>query len=373
MLRCTAENPADPSLAMETELAIYRQDGGTCHVLLEDGRPAELLAGSSGSDESAGDFRMPLHRLDILLGQVRQSVPALAGAFVNIGMDHDAFLPIADASSGLKAGQSLLVQIRRLNNPGKGHQVTTQIQLPGPFAVFNPQGAAKRRSKLRQFAADRQEDLFLQDLARLDMLWNQIVQDSGKGPVPRLLFAAGDPLYQALTSFVSADLRRIRVEGEELFRQVYDLVQKIMPPYLPLLSLYVPAQGYGLAAALGLGDLPESLANRKVWLPGGGYLVIDRTEAMTVIDVNSGKDLQGRDNHALRQRINNQAATEIARQLRLRNIGGIILIDFLDLAGDESRQELLSVLETALARDKARHRLVGFTGLGLMEMTRTAR
>jgi len=146
----------------------------------------------------------------------------------------------------------------------------------------------------------------------------------------------------------------------------------LMPPYLPLMSLFVPSRGYGLAAVLGLTDLPDILIRRKVWLDSGGFLVIDRTEAMTVIDVNSGKDVRGRENQSLRQRTNQQAAAEIARQLRLRNLGGIIVIDFVDMEDDSLRAEILDTMQQAMSRDRARHRLVGFTKLGLLEMTRTA-
>lgn len=334
-----------------------------CFVLLEEGRPVELMVDTQ--------LQM-LHRQDILLGQVRQVVPALSCAFIDIGEPHDAMLPLSQAPLDIKAGQPLMVQIRRETDPGKGHQVTTRIQLPGPFAVFNAQGIPKRRSKLKAFNAQQQKEYYEHDLLRLQTIWQHLQQECQHGPVPRRLMALGEPMYTALISFASADLQHIRVEGDELFSQVYRQVHDLMPPYLPLLSLYVPKNGYGLAAVLGLTDLADNLLRHKIWLDSGGYLVIDRTEALTAIDVNSGKDVRGRENSALRKRTNLQAASEIVRQLRLRNLGGIIIIDFLDLKSDEDREELLAAFAAALEHDRGKCRLIGFTGLGLLEMTRTA-
>ena len=348
---------------MNAELAIYPQEGRLCCVLTEDGQPVEWLA---------EDNLQTLHRQDILLGRVRQVTPALACVFIDIGLPHDAMLPLAEAPATIKAGQSIIVQIRRETTADKGHQITTRIELPGPFAVYIPQGSPKRRSKLRAFAADVQQSLYQDDLARLEKIWNRLLAESTQGPVPRCLLAAGNPLQTALISFVSPDLKRILIEGDEVFNRVYTLVKELMPAYLPLLSLHVPGSGYGLAAVLGLTDLPVRVKQRKIWMDNGGFLVIDRTEALTVIDVNSGKDIKGRANPDLRQRTNIIAAVEIARQLRLRNLGGNIVIDFLNLPDDAARSELYTAMTAAMMRDRAKHRLLGFTALGLLEMTRTA-
>jgi ribonuclease G len=348
---------------MNAELDILSLNGLVSCVLLEDGCPAELLV---------DDGRTSPRRQDILLGLVRQVVPSLSCVFVDIGDSHDALLPIREAPADVKAGQPLMVQVRRETAAGKGHQVTTHIRLPGPFAVYNPTGAPKHRSKLAAFAPDEQKALFTADLQRLAAIWQTLLQDSNHGPVPRRLLALGDPIHTALISCITPELSKIRVEGDVLFRRVYDQIKTLMPPYLPLLTLHVPSAGYSLADVLGLGDLPEALVRRKVWLGGGGYLVIDKAEALTVIDVNSGKDIRGTANSTLRQRINNEAAAEIACQLRLRNIGGGIVMDFLNLDTDEEREALAETLRQALARDRAHWRVFGFTALGLLEMTRTA-
>lgn len=358
---------------MNAELVIYPQDDQLCCVLTEDGQPVEWLVDTdlqtSGLMTSGPQT---LHRQDILLGRVRQVTPALSCVFVDIGLPHDAMLPLADAPVGIKAGQSIIVQIHRLTNADKGHQVTTVIELPGPFAVYIPQGSAKRRSKLRAFPSDVQQKLYQEDLSRLEKIWNSLLADSLQGQVPRCLLAAGDLVQTALISFISPDLKRILIEGDELFSRTYALVKDLMPAYLPLLALHVPGKGYGLAAVLGLTDLAVRVRQRKIWLDNGGFLVIDHTEALTVIDVNSGKDVKGRVNSDLRRRTNQIAAVEIARQLRLRNLGGNIVIDFLNLPDDAARSDLYAVMTAAMLRDRAKHRLLGFTALGLLEMTRTA-
>jgi Ribonuclease G/E len=348
---------------MNAELAIYSENGTENIVVLEDGRPVEWL-------RAGGEPR--LHKLDIVLGLVRQVTPALRCAFVDIGDVHDAMLPLRDPRPAVKTGQPLLVQIRREAPPGKGHQVSQNIQLPGPYAVFASEGSAKRRSKLADFPESERETLFLTDLTRLRGVWQKVHQASATGPVPRLLLAAGDPLTVALTSLVSARIQQIRVEGDALFGQVYEKIAALMPEYLPKLAIYVPAQGYGLAAVLGLGQTAVQMAGRKVWLDNGGCITIDRTEALTAIDVNSGKDVRGEDSAGLRLRTNLLAAEAVARQIRLRNLGGIFVIDFLKMQDTAEQEAVQARLAELTARDRAYCRLVGFTGLGLFEMTRTA-
>lgn len=362
----------DPTV--NREMAVYREDDTVYYVLLEEGEPAEWMAEPPG---------LILHRLDIFLGQVRQVVPALSCAFVKIDDGHDAMLPLAEAPAEIKPGNTVIVQVRREAPAGKGPLVTTHIQLPGSYAVYKTHSASKRRSKLSAFPRDEQDRLFARDLALLEQTWDRLRDEGSRGSVPRLLLACGAPLSIALNTYVSPTLRRIRVEGAALFEAVFRQVQQTMPDFLPLLDLFVPTSDFGLAAVLSLSHLPDLVAKRKVWLDNGGFITIDRTEALTVIDVNSGKDIRansGKDIRSaltgasadLRLRTNLLAAREIATQLRLRNIGGIVIIDFINLSGDTERDDVQAALEEALLADRASSRLLGFTALGLFEMTRTA-
>lgn len=362
------------SASVDAEMAVYREGDAVYYVLLENGKPVEWMADIPGQT---------LHRLDIYLGQVRQVVPALKCAFINLGSGHDAMLPLADAPAEIKPGNPVIVQIRREAPAGKGPRVTTRIELPGSFAVFKTHGSSKRRSKLAAFPRDEQDHLFATERASLEQTWLRLVAESASGPVPRQLLAFGAPMTMALNTYVSPTLRRIRIEGAELFDSLFRHMQQSMPGFLSLLELYVPTADYGLAAVLSLTHLSDILSKRKVWLDQGGFITIDRTEAMTVIDVNSGKDTRGKDTRGkdtqdgrdsldLRLRTNLQAAREIASQLRLRNTGGIIIIDFINMADDAERNAVQAALGEALAADRASSRLLGFTALGLFEMTRTA-
>ena len=349
---------------MKAEIAIYRQDNCLNIVLLEDGQAVEWLCDAD---------KTTIRRQDIILGKVTQVSAALASVFIDIGDSHDAILPLTEAPAKVKAGQQLIVQIRRLTADSKGHQATTRIRLAGPFAVYNPKGKSKPRSRLTAFDAAHQQAFFTADLQRLEQTWRQIDEQAVSGPVPRVLIPLGEPLHAALLRLITAETVKIRVEGEELFSRVYNLVQDLMPIYTPLLDLHVPRGGYGLAAVLGLGTLPDEVSRRKIWLKSGGFIVIDPTEAMTVIDVNSGKDTRGGENDALRLRTNCEAAAEIARQLRLRNTGGCIVIDFLNMASEEDQGKVVETMRQSLARDKAKSRIYGFTSMGLLEMTRSDR
>lgn len=347
---------------VKSELVCYDQDASVRCILLEDDRPAECIVGPSDGQ---------LRRQDILLGQVRQVVPALNGAFIDIGTDHDALLPLAEAPPGIKAGQSIVVQIKRISSAGKGHQVSTRIELAGPYAVLIVGRQPKRRSKLRALPAAEQSGWFDDDLGRLEAQWSQIHADSQSGRTPRRLYET-DPLIQALDNWLTPNLSRIRVDGDALYRRVLDHLAGQMPWAVPRLERYRPVGDFGLAAVLGLTDLAERLVRQKIWLDDGGFIWIDLTEALTVIDVNSGKDTHGRQDRDLRLRTNLQAAPEISRQLRLRNIGGMIVIDFLRIKDDEGQQAVADAMRAALRRDRAPHRLLGYTSMGLFEMTRTA-
>jgi len=353
----TADKPAQ-------ELAVYRRRDMLFCVLLEDGQPAEVVLAAPGQT---------FFRQNLYLGKVRQVTPALNGAFIDIGDSHDALLPLNEAPPGIKAGQTLCVQLRKLTAPGKGHRVSTRFELPGLYAVWLLDGHHRRRSKLREFEPDERERLYRQDLERLERFWQTLEQDMAGGPVPRLLYPLGEPCYIALTSWVGPNLARIRVAEPDLYEQVRALLAAQLPAALPLLHFQPESGGYGLADILGLADLEEHLTRRKVWLDKGGFIVIDTTEALTVIDVNSGKDTGGRSGQDLRLRTNLQAAAAVAAELRLRNTAGMIVIDFLRLASDDDNNQVDAALRRHLGRDRARCKCLGFTAMGLYELVRTAR
>lgn len=347
------------------EMIAFRQDGFSFFVLLEDGKAAEVLSQKEQT-------KPILNQKDLVLGRVRRVLPALGGVFIDVGEEHDALLPFCEAPPNVKEGRPLIVQVRRQMPEHKGHQVTTAIELVGPYAVFFPDRKPKQRSKLQNMPKNMKEPLYQRDLCRLSQIWSDLMEESSSGPVPRLLYAQGDPLHIALTAWVGPDLKRIRTDDASLYQAMEEKLKELMPEFMPLLRYERPDGDFGLAAILGLATLTEDLKKRRVFLDNGGFIVIDRTEALTVIDVNSGCDIKGKSEADLRLRTNLLAAEEIARQLRLRNIGGMVLIDFLRLKRKEDQQRIEEALKNHFLRDRARVKLYGFSQMGLFELVRTA-
>ncbi len=355
----------DPTLPEDETLAIFAdEENQTQIVKLEQGKPVEWLS-ETGS--------RTVRRLDLYLGEIRDIKPSLKAVFIDIGQEQPGFLPLGECAGQPRVGQPLLVQIKKRCDPPKGHQLTTRFQFPGPYAVLREGKTPLRRSKLKQWAPSEQDRLFEQDLNRLSHQWRIWQEEAAGGPRPRLLAVVSDVLDEALFALLTARTQFIWVEGTERYTLVYDRLKKMMPDYLPRLKLHLrEKEGFSLAAVLGLSQLKQEISSKKIYLKKGGFLVIEKTEALTVIDVNSGKDTRGKDKQELVNRVNREAAKELARQLRLRNIGGIVLIDFINMTSDRDRQALEDWLRDCTRLDRARFRLYGYTHLGLYEMTRTA-
>jgi Ribonuclease G/E len=359
-----------PARTPET-LAVYRTAAGRLRiVLLQAGSPCEVLDGPDPLDPQAAAARPPREG-DLVLGVVRRVVKDLSAAFVDIGEEHDGFLPLSDAPPGCKAGQRLPVLVARRMPDGKGHRVDARIALPGPYAVFRPSAGPKRRTRLKSLDPAAAAAAFDRDLARLSAEWAAIAAAAASGPAPRRLGDYGAPLYRALCGLAGPATVSVRVDGSDLLALVHAEIARILPELVPLLSLSVPVGGYGLEAALGLSGLDDAMRKRTVRLPSGGSLVLDRTEALHVLDVNSGKDVRRRPGDPLALRTNLEAAREAARQIRLRDLQGILLIDFIRMETDAERTAVAAAFREAAEGDRAKVRPEGFTKLGLFEATRS--
>ena len=366
MKQTDADYQQHKSEEMTDALALYEQDACLQVVKLEAGKPVEYW--QEGDQDSQ-------RRLDIILGEVCDVSPSLQAVFVEIGTDQPGFLPLNEAPALISTGQPLMVQIKRLCEPPKGHQLTTQFQLPGPYAVLRPGRTPLRRSRLKTMPADKQAVYFDRDLQRLTAAWAAMTDQAESGSRPRRLASPGNLLDTALISLFTPATRVIHCEGAALYERVYQRLKQLLPSDLNRLKLHPEQEagtGYRLPVVLGLSHLQEEMTKTKVYLKHGGFLFIEKTQALTVIDVNSGKDNRGRDKQNLINRVNLEAAEEAVRQLRLRNLGGMILIDFITVRKDEDREALEQHLRVQLAKDRAHVRLHGFTRLGLYELTRTA-
>jgi ribonuclease E len=350
---------------------------------------------------------------NIYLGRVQNVLPSMEAAFVDIGRGRNAVLYAGEVDwdaaglggrarrieQALSSGDSVLVQVTKDPVGHKGARLTTQISLAGRFLVYVPSGGAAGISrKLPDVERKRLRDLLREivpseagviirtasegvsqealerDVRRLQAQWDVVRDKSEKsGPnrpkAPVLLYEEPDMLIKVIRDQFNEDFSRLVVEGDDAWETVSHYVAHVAPELVERLHRHV-----GTRDVFEEHRIDEQLLkalDRKVWLPSGGTLVIDRTEAMTVIDVNTGKFTgSGGNLEETVTRNNLEAAEEIVRQLRLRDIGGIIVIDFIDMVLEANRDLVLRRLTECLARDRTRHQVAEVTSLGLVQMTR---
>lgn len=349
---------------------------------------------------------------NIYRGRVENVLPGMQAAFVDIGLEKNAFLYVADAvlprfdeeakvtldhlpriEQVLKPRQELLVQIIKEPVGTKGARITTNITIPGRYTVLMPNtdyvGVSRRitdekeRTRLRDQAkdicpkgmgviirtlAEKIEGKELrEDLKLLVELWSQIIERLPHASIPGLINEDVDLLSRMLREWVDGKVEALTVNQPEVAEGLRKTLRKLGHPAANHVSLVYKDN---LFADYGVDQEIRKALRPKVWLKSGGYLVIQQTEALTVIDVNTGKYVgQSSLEHTVLH-TNCEAADEIARQLRLRNFGGIIIIDFIDMISEADQQQVLSTLEKACAKDKVKCQIMGLTQLGLVEMTR---
>jgi len=348
---------------------------------------------------------------NVYLGRVQNVLPSMEAAFVDIGKGRNAVLYAGEVNwdaAGisetqprkiemvLKTGQPVLVQVTKDPIGQKGARLTSQISLPGRYVVYVPGGGMSGISKrlpesertrlkailknlipeeagviVRTAAEGVSEEELTNDVARLKAQWEDIYQKS-ENPnfhAPALLLSEPDLAVRVIRDIFNEDFRKLTIQGNEAWEEISSYLGSIAPELVTKLEKYT-----------GTGDLfadfrvEEQLAkafDRKVYLPSGGSLVIDRTEAMIVIDVNTGKFIgKGGNLEETVTKNNLEAAEEIARQLRLRDLGGIIVIDFIDMVLESNRDAVLRRLVECLGRDRTKHQVAEVTSLGLVQMTR---
>lgn len=276
----------------------------------------------------------------------------------------------------------------------KGARVTTQITLPGRYMVLMPTvnyvGVSRRiedeteRTRLKEIAErlkphgmgmivrtaaqGKDQDDFVQDIDFLCRLWARIQSKEWRGKVPRVLYEDEDIIYRTIRDFYAPDIDKIIINNREEYDKTLELADVLFPGLRQRVELFddsIPIFQY-----FDIEYKIEKAIQKKVWLKNGGYLIIDPTEALTVIDVNTGKFVGSRNLEDTVLKTNLEAAQEIAHQIRLRDIGGIIIIDFIDMGKEENKKKVIEVLESSLKKDRTRTNVLGFTGLGLVEMTR---
>lgn len=376
-------------------------------AVLEDDILVEHFVTTSGSGSLVGN---------VYLGRVQNVLPSMEAAFVDIGRGRNAVLYAGEVDwdaaglegkarrieQALSSGDSILVQVTKDPVGHKGARLTTQISLPGRFLVYVPGGRAtgisrklpdteRKRLKevlkrivpedagviIRTASEGVSEEELARDVRRLHAQWEVIQNKSGasadnscgKPTGPELLYEEPDLLVKVVRDLFTEDFRDLVVQGDGAWDTVEGYVKHVAPELIPRVRRYTGAAD--VFADFRIDEQITKALDRKVWLPSGGYLVIDRTEAMTVIDVNTGKFTgSGGNLEETVTRNNLEAAEEIIRQLRLRDIGGIIVIDFIDMVLESNRDLVLRRLTECLGRDRTRHQVAEVTSLGLVQMTR---
>ncbi|MFO0234792.1 MAG: ribonuclease G [Burkholderiales bacterium] len=345
---------------------------------------------------------------NVYLGKVSRVLPGMQSAFIDIGLDRAAFLHVADLwqSRGnghpvpieklLYESQPLLVQVIKDPIGTKGARLSTQISIAGRLLVHLPQdphigvsqriGSEAERAQLREkiqrlmpadekggfivrtMAEEADEAALLADIEYLRKRWRQILDGSKAGVAPVLLYQELSLVQRVLRDVATEQTGGVVVDAPAALEELQEFARIYMPALVGKLRRYGGERP--LFDLHGVEEELERALARRVDLKSGGYLIIDQTEAMTTIDVNTGGYVGGRNFDDTIFRTNLEAAHAIARQLRVRNLGGIIIIDFIDMGSAEHRDTVLAELRRALARDRTKSSVNGFTSLGLVEMTR---
>ncbi|WP_017577970.1 Rne/Rng family ribonuclease [Nocardiopsis kunsanensis] len=345
---------------------------------------------------------------NVYLGRVQNVLPSMEAAFVDIGKGRNAVLYAGEVNwdvlgvegqpkrieSVLKSGQSVLVQVTKDPVGHKGARLTSQISLPGRYLVYVPGGSMtgisrklpdKERARLKQIlkrvmpadagvivrtaAEGASEEELERDISRLAKQWDSIQRKSKSNTAPALLNSEPDLTIRVVRDVFNEDFASMVVSGDEAWQTVSEYVDYVAPNLAERLSHWT--EDNDVFAAYRIDEQINKALERKVWLPSGGSLIIDRTEAMTVVDVNTGKFTgQGGNLEETVTKNNLEAAEEIVRQLRLRDVGGIIVIDFIDMVLESNRDLVLRRMLECLSRDRTKHQVAEVTSLGLVQMTR---
>ena len=325
--------------------------------------------------------------------------PTAAAAAADVDPDAEAVLAppprvprsVPPIEERLHKGQDIIVQISKEPIGTKGARVTSNISLPGRYLVYLPisrqVGVSRRiasedeRQRLREAVAPDSGGIIIRtacegvskreiqsDLRLLRKLWTRLSRKAETQPAPAVLHQELDVTLRTMRDLSASDVTRVVVDNRRDYQRILDFIDEVMPRWRPRVEFYELLEPiferYGIEAQI------AKALERKVWLKSGGYIVIDHTEALTAIDVNTGRFVGKSDQHDTAFRTNLEAARVLVDQLRLRNIGGLIIIDFIDMEQAEHRKAVLAALTEALKADKARANIVGLSELGLVEMTR---
>ena len=392
-------------------------------AITEDNKLAEFFLDTPDKERNIGD---------IYLGKVGKVIPGIRAAFIDIGFEQDAFLHFSDIGSSLEEysaiigddsdvevdeedeedsvatyvnkhdskmpnlerGQDIIVQITKEPVGKKGFRITSKVSIPGRYLVLIPFEKkigisrkiynVKEKKRLRNIvrstlpkgfgiiirtvAAGQEENLILDDLNTLIQTWNEIQSKLKTTKSPLILHKDVSTTSSVIRDLFKEDISKIIVDSKKHFKDIKAYVDETSPEFSEKLEYYSGVQP--LFDVYNIEKQIEESIERKVWLKNGGYIVIEATEAMTVVDVNSGKYARHRDQEVNSLNTNLESAKEIVRQIRLRDIGGIIVIDFIDLYDEKNRRRLFEDVRREFKNDRAKVTILPVSEFGLVEITR---
>ncbi|HPN37336.1 MAG TPA: Rne/Rng family ribonuclease [Melioribacteraceae bacterium] len=410
---------------MEKLIIINSSASSTRVAITEDGNLVDFFVDNAEKERMVGD---------IYLGRVARVLPGIRAAFVDIGLKHDAFLHFSDIgerlemlqgvleentddddddeddlkeddnkdkkeqksdySPKLKKGEEILVQIIKEPVKDKGVRVTSSVSVPGRFCVLLPYdnkiGISKKivdfkeRRRLRKLARsiipkncgliirtaafDQSEDVLESDLKYLVETWREIEESAKQEDPPTLLYKDLDTTNSVIRDLFTPDVNKVLIDTKKLYREIRSYLKLIQPELVNKVEFHKGNRP--IFEEFKVEEQIKALMGRKVPLPSGGHIVIDHTEAMFVIDVNSGRYAAKKEQELNSLKTDLEAAREIVRQLRLRDIGGLIVVDFIDLEDDKNRKKIYDELKKEFKKDRAKVAMLPMTDFGLMQITR---
>ena len=386
------EKPLPVPEVEKKQMLISYKGGSSKIAILEGATLVEYYSAESKTKSLVGN---------IYLGKVKNVLPGMEAAFVSFGEEKNGVLYVADVSNSrrnskiehlLNKDQEILVQVVKDAMGEKGARLTGQISFPGRYMVLIPNSNTKGISRrlpdeergrldkiirkikpegfgviVRTAAEGVNEASLKSDIDKLIIEWEKVSKNN-QGSAPILIHEEPDISVKVIREHLGTNFKKLLIEGGKHFEEIKEYINDTSPELNEIIEAY--NDELDLFERYHIEDQIKKALDRKVWLPSGGHLIIDRTEALTVIDVNTGKFV-GKD--SLEQTVyenNLEASEEIARQLRLRDIGGIIVIDFIDMESVKRQEELLNKFKQELAKDKTRTQVFNISRLGLVEMTR---
>ena len=385
-----------------TEIFIKKEIDKKEIALVENGKLIEYY------EEDSRDLRK---EGNIYLGIVKDIIPGMQSAFVDIGTEKNSFIHLKDVlpkvdetkeevknnisiSKIVKPGQKLLVQVKKDSNQKKGARVSTHITIPSKYIVLMPntdivtisqkienkkeqerliklvkENLDKDNGAIIRTSAEGKEKEIIEDIKRVQNIWKKILKTSvePKSNKAKLIYKSKDLVEKMLMDLSENKIDKITVNDEEEKEKIDNLIKK-NNEYKNIKVEII--KNKDILETYEINKQIEKSQNRKVWLKCGGFITIDKTEALTAIDVNSGKYTGSNNLEQTIFKVNKEATIEIAKQIRLRDTGGIIIIDYIDMTSEEDKQKIVELLKEELKKDRSKTQVEGFTKLDLMEITR---